>query len=165
MTFIIVAWALSVVGVGVSRIWKIMVAPMRSGMMLIGRPKRCPTVSGADRSVAQRKGAKRSSDVLCSMLKKPMKNGMVIRTGMQPPTGLTLFSLNSLRVSVWIFCGLSLNFSRMACRCGWSLAMRLAERDAASVNGRKTGLESRGVGQMGEPPLGTTECTHVLMVS
>ena len=93
MTFIMVACALSVVGVGVSRIWRIIVAPMRSGMMLIGRPKMCATVSGAARSGAQRNGAKRSSEALCSIEKKPMKNGIVIRIGMQPPSGFTLFSL------------------------------------------------------------------------
>src|SRR5512140_2816354 len=138
MIFIMVAWALSVVGVGVSRIWMMVVAPMRIGMMLRGKPKRCATVAGAERSAAQRNDAKRSSEALWSMLKNPMKNGMVIRMGRQPPSGLTLFSLNIRSVSVWIFWGLSLYFSRMACMCGLSFAMRLAERDAASVAGRKT---------------------------
>ena len=95
-----VAWALSVVGVGVRRIWMIIVAPMNNGMILIGRPKIWPIVSGADKSVAQRKEAKRNSEAPCSMVKKPIKKGIVIRIGIHPPRGLTLFSLNSLRVSV-----------------------------------------------------------------
>jgi AcrR family transcriptional regulator len=48
------------------------VAPMRIGMMLMGRngmPKRWPTVSAAARSLAQRKGWSRSSAVHCSMAK------------------------------------------------------------------------------------------------
>ena len=115
---------------------------------------RWPTVSGADRSWAQRKGAKRSSAVLCSIVKNPKKKGIVISIGRQPPIGFTLCSLNSSIVAVCCFCGLSLYFSLMAFSSRLDLLHPPAERDAARVRGRKTILRISVVQDDRQAPVG-----------
>ena len=164
MNCIILAWAGSMEGVGVSRIWKTMVAPISRGMILIGRPKTWPIVSLAARSVAQRKGEKRSSAVLWSMVKKPMKNGIVMRMGRQPPTGLTLFVLNSAMVASCCLRGLSLYFSRTTWSSGWSFAIRLADLEAASVKGTKMILSVSVVRMIAMPQLLERPWIHVISV-
>src|ERR1017187_7677525 len=81
MNFIILIWALSTVGWGVSRIWKKATAQSTNGRMLtLSEPMsgtaRVRTVSGAERSCAHRKWANRSSAVLCSIRKNAKKNGI-----------------------------------------------------------------------------------------
>ena len=50
----------------------------------------------------------RSSTISLNAKKKPIKKGICINTGRQPPSGLAPFFLNSLRVSACVFCGSSL---------------------------------------------------------
>ena len=85
------------------------------------------------------------------MVKKPIKMGIWITIGRQPPIGFTLFSFQSSMVLRCAFIGSSLYFSLMAASCGWSACIRFIERVLAAVSGQKTTLIRTVMATMVQP--------------
>src|ERR1035441_9278183 len=169
MNFIILIWALSTVGWGVSRIWKKATAQSTNGRMLTltearSGTARVRTVSGAERSCAHRKWANRSSAVLCSIRKNAKKNGIVMSMGMHPATGFTLCFLYSSIVAACCFWGLSLYFSRTAFSSGAIFWVRLAVRAWESVIGRNRNFRLSVVWMIARPQSAVQPCIHVMPV-
>ena len=116
------------------------------------------SVSGCDRSHAQRKLSPRSSIAVRSMKKNPMKTGNWMSIGRQPAAGLTLLSFITLRVCSFNLEGLSLYFSFTAASCGWMACMRFIERVLAAVSGQKRPLMMTVMAMMHQPYEGMNWC-------
>src|SRR5690348_16715087 len=97
---------------------------MTIGKILIGKPNKCPTVSGWDKSCTHRNELFRNSIADPSMEKNPKKIGIWISIGIQPENGLTPYSLYSFIISWFIRCGSSLYFWRSSVMTGESLDIR-----------------------------------------
>src|ERR1051325_827192 len=127
---------------GCMRAWTSIVTPMSNGSGLSGkfRPGSMRSVSGFDKSHAQRNGVPRSSIAFGIMRNRAKKIGSWIIIGQQPLIGLTLCSRQNSIVFLFIFIGSSLYFSWIFFISGASACMRFIDRVLFWVRGQKISL-------------------------